>query len=138
MQAKADYTPSMAQPPPLHANHALHVLCVQRALLGNEEAKAECLRLTGAVEPQGQDGPKPPTIQCSTGPIKSARTHLEVFAKHSQGYMVRHGEWEVCTHTHQPSQSSRISCWQILGASIFWVYLSLNPWWTCCAPSSNV
>ena len=30
-------------------------------------------------------------------------THLEVFAWHSQEYMVEHEEWEVCTHT--PTQT---------------------------------
>ena len=65
-----------------------------RALLGDEEAKGECLHLLGNVPSQEQDTPKPLTIEYS-----STQTHLEVFAWHSREYMVEQGEWEVCMHT---------------------------------------
>ena len=47
--------------------------------------------------------PSPLAIEYSAQQIESARTHLEVFAKHSQDYMVGQGEWEMCTHS--PTQS---------------------------------
>ena len=78
-------------------------MLTQRALLGDEEAKAECLCLLGNVPSQEHDTPKPPTIEYSSKEIESARTHLEVFAQHSWKYMVEYGEWEVCMHT--PTQT---------------------------------
>ena len=73
---------------------------IHRALHDDKEARPECLKLTGVVQPQRQDLAKPPTIESSAQQIESARTNLEVFAKHSRAYMVRHGEREVCIHTH--------------------------------------
>ena len=49
------------------------------------------------MNPQKQDPPKPLTIEYSSKQIECTRTHLKVFAKHSREYMVRRGEWEVCT-----------------------------------------
>ena len=54
---------------------------VHQALLGDEEAKAKCLKLTGIVIPQKHDPPSPPTTKSSFKQIESTRTHLKVFAK---------------------------------------------------------
>ena len=51
----------------------------------------------------GQDKAPSPTIEYSAAQMESARTHLEVFAKHCRDYMTSHGELEVCKHT--PSTS---------------------------------
>ena len=85
----------MAQTTTPYAVTALPVILVHQTLHRDEEAKAECLKLTGTMHPQKQDPPKPSTIEYSSKQIESARTHLEVFAKHSREYMVRNGEWEV-------------------------------------------
>ena len=71
---------------------SLPPLLLQRTLLGDEEGKAECLRLLGSVPSQDQDTQKLPTIEYSSKEVESARTCLEAFARHSREYMVRHGE----------------------------------------------
>ena len=92
VQAKADFRevvpdevvpPSSAQAHSHPTNTTLPALLIQRAMFGYEEAKNECLRLTGMVEPQVQELPKPPTIEYMAQQIESTRTHPEVFAKHS-------------------------------------------------------
>ena len=105
LQAKVDYradlAPKALPPVPLTVTSLLPLLT--RALLGDEEAKAECLRLLSNVPSQEQDTQKPPTIEYSSKEVESTWTHLKVFAQHSREYMVEHGKWEVCKHT--PSQT---------------------------------
>ena len=137
LQAKANYrvdSCSMAQPPAHPANNALLVLLVQLALLSYEESKAECLRLTGAVQPERQDLPKPLTIEYSSQQSESTRNHLEVFAKHSREYMAVMGSGR-CACTHPRSRYFQASFWQIHWARISLGYLSLSPWWICCVSS---
>ena len=79
---------------------------VHRALFGDEEAKAECLRgfqLVNVGLPWKLDPAKPSTIEYFSKEIESSWTHLEVFTKHSSECMIRHDRWEVCTHI--PKQS---------------------------------
>ena len=56
-------SPSSAQAPSCPANPTLPTLLIQRALLGNDEAKHECLKLTGMAEPQWE--------VCMNSPIQS-------------------------------------------------------------------
>ena len=105
LQAKVDYSADTApkiHPPAQTTTPSSPPSLTQRALLGDEEARAECLRLLGSVASQ-EETTKPPTIEYSAKEVESARTHLEAFAQHSWEYMVEHGEWEVCTHT--PAQT---------------------------------
>ena len=77
--------------------------------------------------PCNSDQAKPPTIEYSSKELKSARTQLVMFTKHSRENMVRHGKWEVCTHP--PTQSVLPSqCWQIHKARTSLECPSLNPW----------
>ena len=83
LQAKVDYRadPAPKIPPPAPpTTPSLPPLLMQRFLLGDEEAKAECMQLLGSVSSQEQDAQKTPTIEYSSKEVKSARTHLEAFA----------------------------------------------------------
>ena len=79
---------------------------VHWAFLGDEDARAGCLRsfqLADVALSHERNQARPPTIEYSMKEVES-QTHLKVFAKHSQEYiMVRHGQWEVCMHTSKQS-----------------------------------
>ena len=69
LQAKVDYRadPAPKVPPPAPSTiPSLSPLLAQRALLEDEEAKAECLRLLGNVPSQEHDNTKPLTIEYSS------------------------------------------------------------------------
>ena len=132
LQAKVDYRDphSLTQSVGPSVPPTLPMYLVHQALFRNEAVKAECLKsfqLADVGLPQQQDQAMSPIIEFSLKEVDSARTHLEVFAMHSREYMVKHGQWEVCTHAPS-SRSCPVSSWQILRAKIFLEYLSLNPW----------
>ena len=105
LQVKVDYgtdTAPKIPPPAPTATPSLPPSLTQRALMGEEEARAECLRLLGSVTSQ-EEIPKPPTIEYSAKEVEFVRTHLEAFDRHSREYMVEHGACEVLTHT--PAQT---------------------------------
>ena len=93
MDYRVDTAPKIPPPAPT-AFPSLSPSLTQRALLGYEEARAQCLQLLGSVASQ-EGTTKPPTIEYSAKRFESARTHLEVFAQYSREYKVEHGEWEV-------------------------------------------
>ena len=83
LQAKVDYRadPAPKIPPPTPPTvTSLSLLITQHALLGDEEAKTECLRLLGNVHSQKQETQKPPMIEYSSKEVESTWTHLEAFA----------------------------------------------------------
>ena len=136
---KVDYSadPRPKIPPPAPPTvSSLPPLVTQRALLGDEEAKAECLRLLGNVPSQEHDTQKNPRL--STRP-KGSSPH---------GFTSRHlpstsgSTWSNmmsgrCAHTPLPSQSCSASYCLTHRAKSSWGCLSPSPWWTCFVPFCN-
>ena len=85
---------------------------------------SQSLSLTDDMQAQRQDPPKPLTFKYSPQQIESAMSLLEVVAKHSREYLVRHGEWGVCTPTQSVLLRELLADPQ---GKDFLGYLSLSP-----------